>query len=223
VLAGVGAIYIAFQPDLAVPGSDEAIDVLARKAVAAGVERLVLLSGRGEPEAEVCEKIVLDSGTDSTVVRASWFMQNFDENYFVEPLLEGELVLPLGPVPEPFVDVRDIADVALAALTEPGHAGRLYEVTGPRLLTFADAVAEIGAATGRDIRYVQVPMDDWVAGLRADGLPGEVVELLTYLFTTVLDGRNGSLAEGVQQALGREPRDFAAYADEAAATGVWQR
>jgi uncharacterized protein YbjT (DUF2867 family) len=221
-LAGVGAVYIAFQPDLAVPGAEDTIDAFARRAVARGVEHLVLLSGRGEPEAERCEKIVQEAGVDWTIVRASWFMQNFDESYLVEPLLGGEVVLPLGPVPEPFVDVGDIADVAVAALTEPGHAGRLYEVTGPRLLTFAEAVAEIAAATGRDIAYVQVPLDDYVAAMRAEHMPDDVVELLTYLFTTVLDGRNAQLADGVQQALGRPPRDFSAFAAEAAATGVWQ-
>ena len=162
-----------------------------------------------------------EAGVDWTVVRASWFMQNFDESYLVEPLQAGEVVLPVGPVPEPFVDAGDIADVAVAALTEPGHAGRLYEVTGPRMLTFAQAVAEIAGATGRDIAYVQVPPDDYVAALRAEQMPDDVVELLTYLFTTVLDGRNSHLTDGVQQALGRPPRDFSAFAAEAAATGIW--
>jgi uncharacterized protein YbjT (DUF2867 family) len=223
VLGGVAAVYIAYQPDLAVPGSDRAITTLVEKAEAAGVERLVLLSGRGEPEAEVCEKIVLGSAIDATtVVRASWFMQNFDESYFIEGLLAGEVVLPLSSVPEPFIDVRDIADVAVAALTAPGHAGRVYEVTGPRMLTFPEVVASIAAATGRDIRFVQVPMDDWAGALRAEGTPDEVVDLLVYLFSTVLDGRNASVADGVQQALGRPARDFEAYVEEAAATGVWQ-
>jgi uncharacterized protein YbjT (DUF2867 family) len=222
-LDGIGAVYIAFQPDLAVPGSEQAITTLTAKAEAAGVERLVLLSGRGEPEAEVCEKIVLGSAIDATtVVRASWFMQNFDENYFVEGLLAGEVVLPLGSVPEPFIDVRDIAEVAVAALTQPGHAGRLYEVTGPRLLTFPEAVAAIASASGREIGYVQVPIDDWAVALRAEGTPDDVVDLLVYLFSTVLDGRNASVTDGVQKALGRPPRDLEAYVEEAAATGVWQ-
>jgi uncharacterized protein YbjT (DUF2867 family) len=224
VLDGVGAVYISFQPDLAVPGSDAAIAELARRAVDHGVERLVLLSGRGEPEAERCEKIVAEAaGTSArwTVVRASWFMQNFSENFFVDSLLAGEVVVPLGPVPEPFVDVDDIADVAVAALTEPGHDGQVYEVTGPRMLSFADAVGEIAGAAGRDIAYVQVTMDEFTAALRAEQVPDEVVDLLVYLFRVVLDGRNAHLADGVERALGRPPRDFAAYAEAAAATGVW--
>jgi uncharacterized protein YbjT (DUF2867 family) len=223
VLDGAGAVYISFQPDVAVPGADQAIATLVAKAEAAGVGRLVLLSGRGEPEAEVCEKIVLGSSIDvATVVRASWFMQNFDEGYLVDGVLDGEVVLPASSMPEPFVDVQDIADVAVAALTQPGHAGRVYEVTGPRMLTFSEAVDAIAAATGRDIRYVPVPLEDWADAMRGSDVPGEVVDLLVYLFGTVLDGRNANVTDGVHQALGRSPRDFTAFAEAAAATGVWQ-
>jgi hypothetical protein len=122
---------------------------------------------------------------------------------------------------EPFVDADDIADVAVAALTQDGHTGQLYELTGPRLLTFAEATEEIATATGRDIRYVPVPLDAFASALAAQGVPGEVIDLLTYLYSEVLDGRNAHLADGVQRALGRDPRDFADYAREAAATGVW--
>jgi uncharacterized protein YbjT (DUF2867 family) len=122
--------------------------------------------------------------------------------------------------PEPFVDAGDIADIAVAALTEDGHVGETYELTGPRLLTFTDAVAEIAQATGREIRYVPVSIEDFAAGLEEQAVPDEWIELLVYLFQEVLDGRNAHLAEGVQRALGREPKDFAEYARDAAATGV---
>ena len=190
-------------------------------AVARGVRRLVLLSGRGEEEAQHAEQVVQASGVDWTVLRSSWFSQNFSESYLLDPVLAGEVVLPAGDVAEPFIDADDIADVAVAALTEDGHAGQLYELTGPRLLTFAEAVAEIAEATGREIRYVQVAPEAYAAALAEQGVPAEYVWLLNYLFTTVLDGRNASLADGVQRALGREPRDFADYARETAATGVW--
>ncbi len=88
-----------------------------------------------------------------TILRSSFFSQNFSESFFLEPILGGEVALPAGDVPEPFVDAEDIADVAVAALTEDGHAGELYELTGPRLLTFAEAVGEISRATGRKVRY----------------------------------------------------------------------
>ena len=146
-LHGVDAAYVAYHPDLAAPGAADAIQSLTALAAASGVRRLVLLSGRGEPEAQRCEQIVRDSGLEWTLVRASWFAQNFSESYLRDAVLAGEVALPVGAVGEPFVDADDIADVAAAALTEAGHAGQLYEVTGPRLWTFAEAVAEIGRAT----------------------------------------------------------------------------
>src|SRR5690606_34917348 len=128
---------------------------------------------------------------------------------------------PSGDVPEPFADADDVADVAVAALTRPGHTGRVYEVTGPRALTMAEAVAEIGRAAGRDVAFVPVAVDDYAAVLKEQGVEGELIEFLTYLFSTVLDGRNSRPADGVRRALGREPRDFAEYARRTAATGVW--
>ncbi len=220
-LEGVSAAYISYFPDLGVPGAAETVGAFAELAVASGAKRLVLLSGRGEEEAERAERAVQASGADWTIVRCSWFSQNFSEGHFLEPVLEGTVALPVDGVGEPFVDVDDIADVAVAALTEEGHAGELYELTGPRLLTFAGAVAEIGAATGREIAFVPIAPDDYAAGMADAGLPDDIIWLTGYLFEEVLDGRNESLTDGVQRALGREPRDFADYARRTAATGIW--
>lgn len=220
-LQGVTTAYVSYYPDLAVPGAAETVGDFAAFAAQSGVRRLVLLSGRGEEEAQTAEKAVQASGADWTIVRASWFNQNFSENYLLEPVLEGQVLLPVGDIPEPFVDADDIADVAVAALTGEGHAGQTYEVTGPRLLTFADAVAAIASATGRDIIFTPVPAADYAAALTAEGVPVEIVDLLGYLFTTVMDGRNAHLGDGVQRALGRTPRDFADYARDTAATGIW--
>jgi uncharacterized protein YbjT (DUF2867 family) len=221
VLRDVEAVYLSYYPDLAAPGAPEAIGAFTAAAAAAGVRRVVLLSGRGEEEARACERVVRDSGLEWTIVRAAWFAQNFSEDYLLDPVRAGEVVLPAGDVPEPFADAEDIADVAVAALTRDGHGGEVYEVTGPRALTFAEAVAEIGRAAGREIAYVRVGADEYAAALKEHGLPGEVAGLLTYLFATVLDGRNAEPADGVRRALGREARDFAAYARETAATGIW--
>ncbi|GAA4308137.1 uncharacterized protein YbjT (DUF2867 family) [Actinomadura luteofluorescens] len=220
-LDGVHAVYVAYYPDLAAPGAPEAIGAFAELAVESGARRLVLLSGRGEDEALACERTLAASGADWTVLRASWFAQNFSESYLLDPVVSGEVVLPAGEVREPFVDADDIADVAASVLTEDGHSGRTYELTGPRLLTFAEAVAAIGQAAGRDIAYVPVPVDTYSRALAAEGVPDEVTGLLTYLFTTVLDGRNAHLGDGVQQVLGRPARDFSDYADDTAATGIW--
>jgi uncharacterized protein YbjT (DUF2867 family) len=178
-------------------------------------------SRRGEVEAQRAEEALQATGADWTIVRCSWFAQNFSEGYLLEPVLAGEVGLPVGDVPEPFVDVADVADVAAAALTEDGHAGQVYELTGPRSLTFAEAVEEIGRPTGRELRFIPVAIGDYEAALAAHGVPADVAGLIGYLFTEVLDGRNAMLADGVQRALGREPRDFAAYARDAAAAGAW--
>ncbi|MBB4917184.1 NAD(P)H-binding protein [Streptosporangium saharense] len=215
------AVYVSYYPDLAAPGAPEAVGSFAELAVSLGARRLVLLSGRGEEEAKAAEDAVRASGAEWTILRASWFAQNFSEGHLLDPVLSGQVVLPVGQVPEPFVDVEDIADVATAALTEDGHVGEVYELTGPRLLTFADAVAAIAEASGREVTLTGISAEDYAAALLAEGVPSEVVELLTYLFTTVLDGRNAHLGDGVQCALGRRPRDFADYARATAATGVW--
>ena len=150
-LEGVGAVYLSYYPDLAVPGATEAVRSFADLAVGSGAPRIALLSGRGEPEAERAEHAVRDTGAHLTILRSTWFMQNFSEDYMLEHVLSGEIRLPAGDVPTPFLDADDIADVAVAALTDTRHVGRLYELTGPRSLTFAEVAAEIGAAAGREI------------------------------------------------------------------------
>jgi uncharacterized protein YbjT (DUF2867 family) len=221
VLEGVRSAFVSYYPDLALPGAVETVGSFAELAVESGVPRLVLLAGRGEPEAEQAEHAVRESGADLTIVRSTWFAQNFSEDYWVDGIRGGELALPAGDVPEPFVDADDIADVAVAALTDDRHIGEVYELTGPRLLSFADAVDEIAEAVGRDIHYVPISLDDFAAAAAAQDAPAEIIELLTRLFGEVLDGRNAHLTDGVQRALGREPRDFSEYARDAAATGVW--
>lgn len=220
-LDGAGAVYITYYPDLAAPGAPAAVRALVDQALKQGVRRLVLLSGRGEEEAQEAERVLQASGADWTIVRASWFNQNFSEGAVLEGVLAGEIALPAGDVGEPFIDTDDIADVVVAALTRDGHVGQLYEVTGPRLLTFAEATAEIARAIGRPVRYTRVSAEEFTATLAQQGIPAEFTELLLYLFTTVLDGRNAHLADGVQRALGRPPKDFADYARDAAASGAW--
>lgn len=220
-LEGVSAVYVSYQPDLAVPRAEAVIRAFTAMAVEKGVRRIVLLSGRGEEAAQVCEQIVQALPIDWTILQASWFNQNFSESFFLEPLLSGEVALPSGRMPEPFIDADDIADVAVAALTEPQHAGQVYALTGPRLLTLEQAVSEIASVLKRDIRFIHIAAEDYVGAMRDAGLPDEMVWLVDYLFTTVLDGRNAFVTHDVRRALGREPRDFLDYARMTAASGVW--
>jgi uncharacterized protein YbjT (DUF2867 family) len=221
VLDGVGAAYLVYYPDLVAPGAVDTIRRFAKVAVSSGVRRLVLLSGRGEEEAQRAEQAVIESGADWTIVRCAFFAQNFSEKGFEEFVRAGTVALPAPEVGEPFVDADDIADVVVAALTEDRHSGQLYELTGPRLLTFAESVAEIAAAAGRDIDYLTISTEEFIAGLVEQGIPEEEATVFAEIFGTVLDGRNAYLTNGVQRALGRPPRDFTEYARDAAATGVW--
>ncbi|MGD9573027.1 MAG: NmrA family transcriptional regulator [Thermoleophilia bacterium] len=220
-LEGVDAAWIAYQPDLVAPGAPEAIGAFTDAAVRAGVRRLVILSGRGEPAARECEDIVRASGLEWTALRCSLFAQNFGEGHLLGPILDGVVAIPVPDVPEPFVDVDDVAEAAVVALTQPGHAGRAYEITGPRALTFAEATAAIGAASGRPVRALSVTPAEYEEALAGAGLPAGYAAMLTGLFTEVLDGRNRVPQDGVQALLGRPPRDFADYVRHTAATGMW--
>lgn len=222
VLEGVEAVYISYQPDLAVPGAKEAIEQLVQVAKEQDVQKLVLLSGKGEAEAEKCEQIVLHSGIDSTVVRASWFNQNFSESFFLEPIQQGVVALPKAEVKVPYVDANDIADVAVEVLLNEGHTGKIYELTGDQFFTFKEVVAEIAKATNRNLTFVPVTLEAYLAHLEGLDLPSGYVWLIEYLFTEVLGNpKNQVLGDGIQKVLGRKPIAFTTYIAETAQTGIW--
>ncbi|MFF3736015.1 NmrA family transcriptional regulator [Streptomyces sp. NPDC002566] len=223
-LRGADAAYLAYPTDIGAPEAAATVGTLAREAVGLGVRRLVLLSSRGEERARPAEEALRESGADWTVVQAAWFAQNLSEGPLVEELrLGGELVFPAGEgLREPFVDVRDIADVVVTALTSGARwVGQDVDVTGPRLLTWAEAVAEAGAAAGRRLTYRAVPLDQYRERLVGFGLPAEEADFLVELFGELLDGHNAHVTDGVRRVLGREPRDFSDFAGEAARAGVW--
>ena len=222
VLEGVKQVYIAYYPDLAVAEAPGHITQLMEACKAAGVEKVVLLSGRGEANAQVCEQIVRDSGLRYTLLRAGWFNQNFDEGHFLGSVLAGVIALPIGQSVEPFVDCDDIADVAFAALTDEKHDGELYELTGPDLLKMDQVAKILSEAAGYEVRYVPISFEEHEAELTRHMGP-EFAKFLTELMREVMDGRNEWLGDGVQRALGREPKSFAAYAEQVAATGVWHQ
>ncbi|MFJ6096284.1 Rossmann-fold NAD(P)-binding domain-containing protein [Williamsia muralis] len=220
-LDGAGAVYITYQPDLIVERSADDLRVFVEVARDANVDKLVLLSGRGEPEARACEEIVLHSGMVSTVLRCSWFAQNFSESFLADGVREGAVVLPVDAVGEPFIDADDIADAAVTALTKSGHDGRVYELTGPRLLTFAEATAQIAAAANREIDYVTVSLEDYRAGMAEAGVPDDYADMVISLFGTLFDGRNATITDGVRELLGRAPTDFADFIEKSVAEGAW--
>ncbi len=223
-LDGMEKIYITFQPDLAVPGALEAIEGLVTIARRKNIKKLVLLSGKGEREAELCEQVVINSGIDYTIVRASWFNQNFSESFFLEPILGGHVALPQAEVKVPYVDAEDIADVAVEVLLNDEHNGQIYELTGSRLLTFKEVVAEIAQATSREIAFTSISLEAYVKAMEEQGVPSDYVWLINYLFTEVLGKEsNQVITYDVEKVLGRKPIDFSDYVKKAAATGVWNQ
>ncbi|GAA3566880.1 NAD(P)H-binding protein [Microlunatus spumicola] len=224
LLAGTQAAYVAYAPDLALPEAEGQLRRLGAAAADAGLERLVLLSGRGEPAAARSEAALREGGCPVAVVRSSWFAQDFSEHFLLGPVLEGVVALPTAGRPEVaegFVDVDDVADVVTALLLRPDPSAETVELSGPALVTFAEAATLIARATGRPLAYVPLDVDGFVAGAVAGGVPPEEARPLGQLFAEVLDGRNEHLTDGVARVLGRPPRAFADVVRDLAATGVW--
>ncbi len=223
VLDGVKSAYVTYQPDLAVPQAEAAINEFVSVATKSGLQHIVLLSGRGEEGAERAEMILQSSGINWNIVRCSWFAQNFSESFMLQGIVDGELVLPANNTVEPFIDADDIADVVVATLTQTAAQNMLYELTGPRALNFADCVDEISQALQRPLKFTPVPIDAYIDVLKQQGVPEDMQWLLRELFTVVLDGRNSQVKDGVEQALGRPATDFKTYIQKAIESGVWEK
>jgi len=223
-LEGMDKVYIVYYPDLAVPGALEAIQRLTETAKAVGVKKAVLLSGKGEREAERCEQVVANSGLDYTLVRASWFSQNFSESFLLDPILAGFVALPMPDAKIPFVDTGDIAEVVVQALVDDAHNGKTYEITGPRAMTFEEVVREISAGTGKPISYQAVSQEEYNAGMKAAGLTEDYIWLFDYLFREVLSKpENQTISNDVEKVLGRKATDFSDYVRQTARSGVWDQ
>jgi uncharacterized protein YbjT (DUF2867 family) len=223
-LAGIDKVYIVFYPDLAVPGAYEAIQGLTEAAKQAGVKKAVLLSGKGEKEAERCEQVVANSGLDYTLVRASWFNQNFSESFLLDPILAGYVALPMPEAKIPFVDTSDIAEVVVEALLDDAHNGKTYEITGPQALTFEEVVKEISAGTGKNIQYQAVSLEAYNSMMKEAGVAADYIWLFDYLFREVLSkAENQAVTADVEKVLGRKATDFKAYVKRTAQSGVWNQ
>ncbi|WP_417611931.1 NmrA family NAD(P)-binding protein [Owenweeksia hongkongensis] len=224
VLKGIDKVYITFQPDLAVPGALKAIETLTHNMKNSDVKKVVLLSGKGEKEAELCEQVIIHSGIDYSIVRASWFMQNFSESFFLDPIVAGQVALPNANAKVPYVSTDDIAEVATKVLLDDKYNGQIYELTGPRLLTFSEVVQEISIATGRDIQFTPISLPAYSDVMREHQVPEDFIWLINYLFTEVLGVQgNDVITDDVQRVLNRKPVDFSDFVMETAKTGVWNQ
>ncbi|HEY3503761.1 MAG TPA: NAD(P)H-binding protein [Actinocatenispora sp.] len=220
-LAGVTAAYL-LEPDLRA-GADGRLGAFVAAAAEAGVRRLVLLSAPGATDPRhplhAVERAVRDAGVGWTILRPTWFAQNFSEGPWLPGVLAGTVALPTGDGRTPFVDAEDIAEVAASALTDDRHHGQVYELTGPHALSVAAATALIARATGRTVRHLDVTPEEYVARQAAAGVPVDVARLLAGALTGVREGRGAALADGVVRALGRPPHSFADFVT--ASTPAW--
>ncbi|WP_280900738.1 MULTISPECIES: NAD(P)H-binding protein [unclassified Streptomyces] len=222
-LDGVQAVYVV--PITESVDGDE-VAAFVRRAAEEGVQRIVLLSARGvggkaHPTQEPTETVVRDFVPQWTILRAAWFAQNFTEDVFLEPVRAGNLALPSGEGREAFIDVADIADVAVAALTSGAHTGRVYELTGSEALSFRTIASLISEATGREIAYTPVDRGTYLDTLVQQGFPDEAAQAVTNLMESIAHGVGDRVTDDVQRVLGRRPRPFADYVKEAAASGAW--
>ncbi|MBL7498100.1 NAD(P)H-binding protein [Frankia sp. CNm7] len=228
VLKGVRSIYVV-QLD-----GTKLVRPFIERAVRHGAQRIVLASGRGIDNPDYAkdsggvldgfldgEAAVRESGLEWTISRPGWFAQNFSEGFFADAIRAGELRLPAGDGAASFVDAEDIAAVVVAALTENRHAGQIYELSGPLAVTLTEAVATISEATGRDIRYVPLSVEHYVAELVQRGLPPADAKAFADVMEPLREGTDEYVSDGVPRALGRQPRTFAEFARSTAAAGGW--
>ncbi|WP_370379609.1 NAD(P)H-binding protein [Catenulispora sp. GAS73] len=224
-VADVSAAYL-FEPSPdAGRQATPRMAALVEAAVAAGVQRLVVLTAQGSGNEQhglhSTEQAVIESGLEWTVLRPGWFAQNFSEDFWLPAVRSGTLALPGGEGRLPFLDAEDIADVATAALTEDGHAGQAYDLTGPRAIGFGEAVELIAKASGKPLQYLDITPEEYLEQQLSAGVPRNAAERMTRL---VMMGRGGAVAgvaDGVERALGRAPRRFEDFVVAAAATGCW--
>ncbi len=222
-MRGCNQAYVCYQPDLAVPQAELAINAFLTVAKQEGIQHIVLLSGRGEDGAQQAEQQVINSGLTWNIVRASWFAQNFSEGFMIDGILNGEIALPASDIPEPFIDVDDIAEVAYACITSPKLNNQLIEITGPHLLTFKDCVEIISEEIKKPIHHTAITVKEFLSSLQQQNMPEEMLWLMNELFSVVMDGRNSQVTHGVETLLGRPATSFREYARKTAASGAWSK
>lgn len=201
--------------------------VEAAKAV--GVQHIVKQSVLGADEEAFSlalvhrpvEKAIESSGLTWTFLRPNSFMQNV-VTYMGETIkAEAAFYSASGEAKISHVDVRDIAAVAVKALTEPTHAGKAYTLTGPEALTYDEIANELSKVLGRPISHISLPPSDLKQGMLAEGMPEEITDRMLDLERHYREDQASRITNDINQVTGREPRQFAEFVRETSATGVW--
>ena len=219
-LHDVQSVYICFYPDFAVPGALDTLATFAEAAKSAGVERLVMITGRGERYAQLGEEILFNSGISTTILRSAWFAQNFSEGSLHQPVMENVIPMPGDGIGEPIVDLDDFAEVAVKVLTEFGHENRIYEITGPRVITFGEVANILTETLNRHIQYVPITFEAFHEELER-ATDKAYADIVTSIARETFDGRNANLSGDVERLLNRPSSDFIEFALRASKTGCW--
>jgi uncharacterized protein YbjT (DUF2867 family) len=160
------------------------------------------------------EKNIESSGITYTLLRCNEFMQNTINYYLPTIKSEGAFYLSTKDAKVSTVDVRDIAAVAAKALTAPGHENRAYDITGPEALTHEQVAQKLSAASGRQIKYVDIPPAAYKEGAVAAGIPAWYADLLLDLYQFYVAGRAQKVSNDVEHVTGRKARSFDEFAHD---------
>lgn len=214
-MQGVDAVFSAAPYELE-PGATKALIAAAK---ASGVKRFVKLSALGaeaDPNSPhtLAERALAESGLEWTVLRPTFFMQNY-ATMSAGSIRAGAIYEPAADGATSFVDTRDIAAVAVIALTRPGHNGKAYALTGPAALTRTEVAAAISQAIGKPVTYV--PVDDAALRGAMAGAAPSLIELMSTLFGYIRQGYTAAVSGDFEKVTGRKPRDFASFARDSKA------
>ena len=192
-------------------------------AVAAGARRIVKVSVAGGPDSGTQigrwhwagEKKIESSGLEFTFLRPSLYMQQ-SLVYARSISVSGTFSAPLGTGAVALVDARDVAAVAVRALTEEGHSRRIYDLTGPEALTFDEMADAISNAIGRPVSYVHIPPEYALKQMLADGVPRWIAEDMLILFASFREGYGAGVSDAVPRITGRPAGTFRQFAADSA-------
>lgn len=158
------------------------------------------------------EAAIKATGRPFVILRPNWFMDNF-HTMWLEPILQAGIIpVPAGTSRSAFIDSRDIAAAAAAALGSDKTNDRTYTLTGPEALTYEEAAAAISHASGRTLAYVPIDDTSFTKSLLDAGLPADHATYITGLFGHTREGRASQITNAVEELTGRLPRSFAQYA-----------
>jgi uncharacterized protein YbjT (DUF2867 family) len=217
-LEGVDRVFLMARPmDIE---ADQVVNPFVDKAVAAGVRRIVIMTALGVDASDdiplrKAELHLQSKSVEHVILRPTWFDQNFSAGFIGDSIrTAGGFYLPAEDAKVGFIDARDIAAVAVKALTEDGHAGKAYPLTGGQALTHTDAASIISDAAGKEITYTSVPEDDARKGMLEQGWPEPAVDYMLMLFSSIRAGAASNTTDTVQQVLGRAPISFEQFAQD---------